>query len=180
MDSMIFKDNIDECYFRLRHITNGYWAVVQDFTHKATTKEVKRMASVTTNLGRGEGCTLTDCISTLSSWVDVAYVIYFPEATLKQKRVSCPPIGKTKGQSGGRHFFFFFFHFMFMLTGIYYMEIEKKRIFFKESITKTFYSALLRPVGRSTGNNFLFKGGLNALSRTRRWGRNIKKKQKKK
>ena len=79
---IVFKENIDEFDFRLRHITNGYWAVVQDFTHKATTKEVKRMASVTTNLGRGKGCTLTDCVSA-HYWVDVAYVIYFPEATLK-------------------------------------------------------------------------------------------------
>ncbi len=39
---------------RLKHITNGYWVVVQEFTHKATVKEIKRFINVTTNLGRGK------------------------------------------------------------------------------------------------------------------------------
>jgi len=37
----------------LRHITSGYWVVVQEFTHKATVKEIRRCSNVTTNLGRG-------------------------------------------------------------------------------------------------------------------------------
>ena len=40
------------CY-RLKHITNGYWVLVKEFTPKTTVKEIDRLANVTTNLGKG-------------------------------------------------------------------------------------------------------------------------------
>ena len=41
-------------YFSLRHVTAGYWKIVSEFTHKDSIQEIKRLRSVTTDLGRGE------------------------------------------------------------------------------------------------------------------------------
>ena len=38
----------------LRHVTNGYWILVQEFTHRSTVKDIQQLSNVTTNLGRGK------------------------------------------------------------------------------------------------------------------------------
>ena len=54
-------EHLDHAFLHgLRHITNGYWVIVQDFTHKATVREIKHLQNVTTNLGRGRFC-LKNC-----------------------------------------------------------------------------------------------------------------------
>ncbi len=52
------RDSSFTMFFRLRHIPNGYWAIVQEFTHKATVRDIKHLTNVTTNFGRGTYCNL--------------------------------------------------------------------------------------------------------------------------
>jgi len=39
---------------RLRRVTNGYWAVAQEFTHQSAVKEIKLLTKVVTDLGRSK------------------------------------------------------------------------------------------------------------------------------
>ena len=68
-----------------------------------------------------------------------------------------PGGGKT-GQSGGPNFFFFFFpNFIF-----YKLESTgggEEKLFFLKDEKKKFYPQFLDPVGRWTGNAFLFEAG---------------------
>jgi len=41
-------------YHRLRRVTSGYWAVVQEFTHQSSVKEIKLLTKVVTDLGRSK------------------------------------------------------------------------------------------------------------------------------
>ena len=69
----------------------------------------------------------------------------------------CPtnnPVGRSE---------FFSSDFQFSIDcNIYTEDIRGKKLFFLKKHEK-FQSALFSPVGRSTGNNFLFKGGLMIL-----------------
>ena len=65
---------------------------------------------------------------------------------------------KTASREVGIFFFFFLISFFYKLecTG------EKGKISFENMKKKKFQSALFSPLGRRTGNNFLFKGGLSS------------------
>ena len=41
-------------FSRLRRVTSGYWAIVQEFTHQAAVKEIKLLTKVVTDLGRSK------------------------------------------------------------------------------------------------------------------------------
>jgi len=59
-------------------VTNGYWAVVQDFTHQSAIKEIKLLTKVVTDLGRSKlkyykyfdeaECTYTLCLKKLDMY----------------------------------------------------------------------------------------------------------------
>ncbi|ESO89962.1 hypothetical protein LOTGIDRAFT_124302 [Lottia gigantea] len=59
-------ENLDHALLHgLRHITNGYWRVVTEYTRKGTVKEIQRYNRVTTNLGRGRAwlyLALNECL----------------------------------------------------------------------------------------------------------------------
>ncbi|XP_064642371.1 pleckstrin homology domain-containing family M member 2-like [Lineus longissimus] len=47
-------EHLDHAFLHgLRHITDGYWQVAQEFTRKEAIKEISRLTKVTTHLGRG-------------------------------------------------------------------------------------------------------------------------------
>ena len=75
------------------------------------------------------------------------------------KIVSCVLSGITNGNSVGR--IFFFFNLELLLTLIYRRYGAKQNCV--EIMNINFQSALLDPLGRSTGNTFLFKGGLREV-----------------
>ena len=79
-------------------------------------------------------------------------------ATLKYKIVSCKP-------GGPKSFFYFFPNFFFYKVEYTGGKVKKKKMKLKLKLKyekKEFQSALFNPLGRWTGNNFLFKGGLGA------------------
>ena len=49
-------------------------------------------------------------------------------------------------------------------------DIMEKNTFFQKKKKKKFQPALFSPLGRSTGNNFLFKSGLRVLPEHKRKG----------
>ncbi|KAK7093603.1 hypothetical protein V1264_007325 [Littorina saxatilis] len=47
-------ENLDHVFLHgLKHHSNGYWKVVTEYTHKNAVKELRNLANVTTDLGRG-------------------------------------------------------------------------------------------------------------------------------
>ncbi|KAK6176297.1 hypothetical protein SNE40_014604 [Patella caerulea] len=59
-------ENLDHALLHgLRHITNGYWRVIKEYTRKGTIKEIERLNKVTTDLGRGRAWlyySLNECL----------------------------------------------------------------------------------------------------------------------
>nr|KAG5702505.1 hypothetical protein BaRGS_015137 [Batillaria attramentaria] len=59
-------ENLDHVFLHgLRHVTNGYWKVAVEFTHKNAVREIERLQNVTTNLGRGRAwifMSLNECL----------------------------------------------------------------------------------------------------------------------
>ena len=65
---------------------------------------------------------------------------------------------KIDSQSGGRNLFYFF-NAIFFIDCYVQTFFGKKTTFYPKIWGENFQSALLNPLGRSTGNNFSFKGG---------------------
>ena len=74
-------------------------------------------------------------------------------------RVAKKDASREVGRSGILFSFFSFSIFINFLI----QKVGGKKTFFSKNMKKKFQSALLYPLGRSTGNNFLFKGGLKSL-----------------
>ncbi|KAL3861362.1 hypothetical protein ACJMK2_007398 [Sinanodonta woodiana] len=60
------SEHLDHAFLHgLRHVTNGYWKIVAEFTLKETVSEAKRLRQVTTDLGRSRAwlfMALNDCL----------------------------------------------------------------------------------------------------------------------
>ncbi|KAK3602738.1 hypothetical protein CHS0354_017184 [Potamilus streckersoni] len=60
------SEHLDHAFLHgLRHVTNGYWKIVAEFTLKETVAEAKRLRNVTTDLGRSRAwlfMALNDCL----------------------------------------------------------------------------------------------------------------------
>ena len=71
------------------------------------------------------------------------------------------PVGWVAQQKASREIFFFLSFSVVIDCDIMF---DGKKNFFSKTKKKKFQSALLNPLWRSTGNNFLFKGGLMKIN----------------
>lgn len=99
-------ENLDHVFLHgLRHVTNGYWKVATEFTHKNAVREIERLQNVTTNLGRGRAwifmslneCLLESYIRCMSDNVKFLRKHYVKEALLLDQQQMSVLLTLTSG-----------------------------------------------------------------------------------